>query len=190
MIDGRKQVAGQGRGQRTQVRHKALVAGVQAQMECQRFPAVERAATLAARELRLARVFGRALAGGGDRRDDVTVRHVLHLLLALVVLDLLHLDVLLLVLLLALGLGLLLGLLLRLLLRVRRHDGVGRDDGGVGRVRIDTAVRVAVVCVQLRLGAETLAARNAREWLVAGVDSERAMKKRANESILDDFCLK
>lgn len=169
LVHGREQMAGDGRGQRAQVRHQALVAGVQPQVKRQRFPAVEGTATLAARVLWPRRRLRRALAGR-DGRDDVAGVDVLHLLLLLVVLlNLLHLDVLLLGLLLRLllglllglllslllggllggglllscllGGGLLLGLLLLLLLGVCRDHGVGGDDGRVGRVRVDAAVR-------------------------------------------------
>lgn len=52
LVDGREQMAGDGRRERAQVRHQALVAGVQPQVQRQRFATVEGTAALPARVLR------------------------------------------------------------------------------------------------------------------------------------------
>lgn len=51
LVDGREQMPRNGRRQGAQIGHQALIAGVQAQVKRQRFPAIEGTATLAARVL-------------------------------------------------------------------------------------------------------------------------------------------
>lgn len=147
-------------------------------MQRETLPAVEHAATLPASILQAGR---RLTADRGNQvvgiADD---RHRLRLLL-----DVLDLDLLLLLLLGGLLLGLLLGscggggglllsLLLRLLLRLslrlclrllllNHGGGFIRDDGGVGRVRIQSAVHQTVVSVQFRFRSESFAASQTRE---------------------------
>lgn len=114
LVDGREQMPRNGRRQGAQIGHQALIAGVQAQVKRQRFPAIEGTATLAARVLWPRRRFRRTLPRSNGRNYIPRI-HILHrlTLLLMVLLNLLHLNVLLL---LSLLLGLLLGLLLSLLL--------------------------------------------------------------------------